>query len=241
MDSAIILPTYNESENIRDLILAIEDLNINPLILVIDDSSPDGTQEIVRELQRKFSNIMLVVRPRKMGLGTAIREGFRILESLPEKPEYVITMDADFSHNPRDIPRLIEYAMEGYDVVVGSRYIRGGAIKGWGPTRIIISRIANKIAKALIKLPVNDFTSGFRCYSMRYIQKVAPRLKSQRFEIQVEALKQAQLLGMKVTEIPITFENRKKGRSKLTLKEIINFLMCAIKYLSIVDVTEESY
>ena len=229
MSLAIILPTYNESENIRDLILAIEGLNINPLILVIDDSSQDGTQEIVRALQREFNNIMLVVRPRKMGLGTAIREGFRILASLPEKPEYVITMDADFSHNPRDIPRIIEYAMKGYDVVVGSRYIRGGAIKGWGSTRIIISRIANKIAKALIKLPVNDFTSGFRCYSMRYIQKAVPKLKSQRFEIQVELLKQAQLLGMKVTEIPITFENRKRGRSKLTLKEIINFLIFAIK------------
>ena len=229
MDSAIILPTYNESENIRDLILAIEDLNINPLILVIDDSSPDGTQEIVRELQGEFSNIMLVVRQRKMGLGTAIREGFRILASLPEKPEYVITMDADFSHNPRDIPRLIECAIKGYDVVVGSRYVEGGAIKGWGPTRIIISRIANKIAKALIKLPVNDFTSGFRCYSMRYIREAAPKLKSQRFEIQIESLKQAQLLGMRVTEIPITFENRKKGKSKLTLKEVINFLVYAIK------------
>jgi len=229
LNSAIILPTYNESENIRDLILAIEDLNINPLILVIDDSSPDGTQEIVRELQGEFSNIMLVVRPRKMGLGTAIREGFRILASLPEKPEYVITMDADFSHNPRDIPRLIECAIKGYDVVVGSRYVEGGAIKGWGPTRIIISRIANKIAKALIKLPVNDFTSGFRCYSMRYIREAAPKLKSQRFEIQIESLKQAQLLGMRVTEIPITFENRKKGKSKLTLKEVINFLVYAIK------------
>jgi len=229
LDSAIILPTYNESENIRDLILAIEDLNINPLILVIDDSSPDGTQEIVRELQGEFSNIMLVVRQRKMGLGTAIREGFRILASLPEKPEYVITMDADFSHNPRDIPQLIECAIKGYDVVVGSRYVEGGAIKGWGPTRIIISRIANKIAKALIKLPVNDFTSGFRCYSMRYIREAAPKLKSQRFEIQIESLKQAQLLGMRVTEIPITFENRKKGKSKLTLKEVINFLVYAIK------------
>jgi len=229
LESAIILPTYNESENIRDLILAIERLNINSLILVIDDSSPDGTQEIVKKLQMEFNNIMLITRPRKMGLGTAIRDGFKILASLPEKPEYVITMDADFSHNPKDIPRLLQHAKEGYDIVIGSRYIRGGAIKGWTPTRIIISRIANRIARSLIGLPVNDFTSGFRCYSIKYILKALPDLKSRRFEIQIETLKLAQLLKMRVAETPIVFENRKRGRSKLTIKEVINFLIHAIK------------
>lgn len=229
METAVILPTYNESENIRNLILAIEELNINPLLLVIDDSSPDGTQEIVKKLQMEFSNIILIVRPRKMGLGTAIRDGFKILVSLSEKPKYVITMDADFSHNPKDIPRLLECAKEGYDIVIGSRYIRGGAIKGWTPTRIIISRIANRIAKSLIGLPVNDFTSGFRCYSTKYILKALPKLKSQRFEIQIETLKLAQLLKMKVVETPIIFENRKRGKSKLTIKEVVNFLLHAIK------------
>lgn len=229
MEAAIILPTYNESENIRDLILAIEGLNINPLILVIDDSSPDGTHEIVKNLQKEFSNIMLVVRPRKMGLGSAIIEGFKILSSLPDKPEYVITMDADFSHNPKDIPRLLQHAKEGYHIVVGSRYIKGGTIKGWSPTRIIISKTANKIARLLIRLPVNDSTSGFRCYSMRYILKALPKLKSRRFEIQVETLKLAQILGARVAEAPITFVNRKRGRSKLTVKEVARFLLYAIK------------
>lgn len=229
MRAAIVLPTYNESENIRNLILAIEELKINPLILVIDDSSPDGTQNIVRGLQREFNNIMLVVRPCKMGLGTAIREGFKILASLPERPEYVITMDADFSHNPNDIPRLLRYAEKGYDVVVGSRYIKGGAIKGWSILRITISKIANKIAKNLIRLQINDYTSGFRCYSMRYILRVLPNIKSQRFEIQIEMLKLAQLLGMRVAEIPIIFENRRRGKSKLSIKEMINFLLYAIK------------
>jgi len=195
----------------------------------VDDSSPDGTAEIVRRMQRKFKNIMLVVRPGKMGLGTAIRDGFRILSSLTNRPDHVITMDADFSHNPRDIPRFLQYAEKGYDLIVGSRYIRGGEIKGWSPSRIIISRTANKIAKALIRLPVNDFTSGFRCYSMKYILKATPNLKSRRFEIQVETLKKAQQLKMRVTEIPITFINRKKGKSKLTIKEIINFLTYIIK------------
>ncbi|MCX8171460.1 MAG: polyprenol monophosphomannose synthase, partial [Candidatus Bathyarchaeota archaeon] len=197
MDLAVILPTYNESENIRDLILAIEGLKIKPLILVIDDSSPDGTGEIVKDLQKEFGNIMLVVRPCKLGLGSAIIKGFRILASLPRKPEYVITMDADFSHDPNDIPRLLQHAKKSYDLVVGSRYVRGGAIKGWSPIRVIISRTANKMAKTLIRLPVNDFTSGFRCYSMRYIIKALPRLKSRRFEIQIETLKLAQMLGMR--------------------------------------------
>lgn len=231
MKPAIILPTYNESENIRDLILAIEGLDINSIILVIDDSSPDGTWKIVKELQREFDNIMLVVRPSKMGLGTAIRDGFKILSSLENRPDHVIAMDADFSHNPQDIPRFLKYAEKGYDLIVGSRYIKGGEIKGWPSSRIIISKIANKIAKTLIRLPVNDFTSGFRCYSMKYILKATPNLKSKRFEIQIETLKQAQRLGMKVTEIPITFRNRKKGKSKLTIKEILNFLLYIIKSL----------
>lgn len=230
MEAAIILPTYNESENIRDLILAIERLNINPLILVIDDSSPDGTQEIVRSLQKDFKNIILIVRPRKMGLGTAIINGFKTIISLPDKPEYVITMDADLSHNPKDIPRLIQHARGGsYDIVVGSRYIKGGGILGWTPTRIIISGIANKMAKAILRLPINDLTSGFRCYSTKYIIKAAPELKSKRFEIQIETLKLAHNLRMKVTEAPIKFVNRKRGKSKLTMKEILNFIEFIMK------------
>jgi len=231
LESAIILPTYNESENIRDLILAIEGLKIDPLILVIDDSSPDGTQEIVKGLQSEFSNIMLIVRPRKMGLGTAIREGFKFLISLPIKPKYVITMDADFSHDPRDVPRLLEHAKEGYDVVVGSRYVEGGEIAGWTPSRVMTSKMANKVARATIRLPISDFTSGFRCYSIGYVQKALPNLRSKTFEIQIETLKQAKSLNMKVAEIPIKFVNRKRGKSKLSIREIIDFSIFIAKTL----------
>lgn len=229
LELAVILPTYNESRNIRNLILAIERLSIDSLILVIDDSSPDGTQDIVRGLQRDFDNIMLVVRPCRMGLGTAIRDGFRILASLVERPAYVVTMDADFSHDPADIPGLLKCAMRGYDIVVGSRYVKGGAIIGWPPIRMVISRVANRLARMLIRLQVRDFTSGFRCYSMRYIILALPRLRSRGFEIQVETLRLAQLFGVRVAEVPITFVNRRLGRSKLSVKEVINFLTYLVR------------
>ncbi|MBS7654143.1 MAG: polyprenol monophosphomannose synthase [Candidatus Bathyarchaeia archaeon] len=232
MELAIILPTYNESENIEDLILAIEDLNIDLNILVIDDSSPDGTSEIVRRLQKRFSNVMLIVRQCKMGLGTAIRDGFKFLMSLPDKPKYIVTMDADFSHDPKDVQRLLERAKEGYDIVVGSRYMKGGEIMGWSFSRRITSKMANKMAKATIRLPISDFTSGFRCYSMDYVQKTLPNLQSKTFEIQIETLKQAKILKMKVAEIPIMFINRKRGKSKLSIREIMDFSIFIMKTLN---------
>ncbi|MBS7634653.1 polyprenol monophosphomannose synthase [Candidatus Bathyarchaeota archaeon] len=231
MELAIILPTYNESENIESLILAIENLNIDLNILVIDDSSPDGTSEIVRRLQKRFSNVMLIVRQCKMGLGTAIRDGFKFLMSLHVKPKYIVTMDADFSHDPKDVPRLLEHAKEGYDVVVGSRYMKGGKIAGWGFSRRVTSKMANKMAKAAIRLPISDFTSGFRCYSIDYVQKALPNLRSKTFEIQIETLKRAKLLNMKVAEIPILFINRKKGKSKLSAREIRDFSIFIMKSL----------
>jgi len=232
MELAVVLPTYNESENIRDLILAIESLDIDCGILVIDDSSPDGTAEIVRELQKDFSNLMLIVRPCKMGLGTAIREGFKYLMSLPNKPKYIVTMDADFSHDPSILPHLLRCAEKNCcDIVVGSRYIEGGGIVGWSIFRKIVSNVANKMAKAVIRLPINDFTSGFRCYSANYVAKALPKLRSRRFEIQIETLKLAKLLEMRVTETPITFVNRKKGKSKLTIREIADFLILIMKLI----------
>ena len=228
---AVILPTYCEEENIPDIITSIENLKLNAKILVIDDSSPDGTEEKVRQLQQKYGNIIFLKRPYKMGLGTAITDGFKYLLSLKDPPDYIITMDADRSHNPKDIPKLLQKAMEGSDLVVGSRYCTGGKIKGWTTTRLIISKIANKIAQAIIKLPINDYTSGFRCYSKEYIKKALPKLHSQTYEIQIETLRQAKLLGFKVGEKPITFENRKRGKSKLTCNEVATFLKYILKTL----------
>ena len=230
-DVAVISPTYCEAENIGSLIQTIEDLDLNSVLLVIDDSSPDETQSIVEKLKAKYKNIILLSRPHKMGLGTAIVDGFRLLLSQPNPPKYIITMDADYSHNPSDIPRLLDLAKNGYDLVVGSRYCEGGIVKGWTVIRRVTSMVANKIASSLIKLLINDFTSGFRCYSKRCVQKVLPKLHSQTYEIQIETIKQAKLQNLKVGETPITFENRKKGKSKLTLTEIAAFSKYILKVI----------
>ena len=226
---AIILPTYCEAENIADIIHTIENLKLNSTLVIVDDSSPDGTQNIVRKLKENYKNIILLNRTRKMGLGTAIRDGFRFLLSLPKPPKYIITMDADYSHNPNDIPKLLQLAQKGYDLVIGSRYCEQGKVKGWKLTRLLISKTANKITRMLIKLPLNDFTSGFRCYSKEYIKKAIPKLHSETYEIQIETIRQAKLQNSKITEIPITFENRKKGKSKLTPTEITAFSKYILK------------
>jgi dolichol-phosphate mannosyltransferase len=226
---AVILPTYCEAENIADIINAIESLKLNSTILVIDDSSPDETQNVVEKLKEKYKNILLLKRPYKMGLGTAITDGFRFLLSLPEPPSYIITMDADYSHAPRDIPRLLGLAEDGSDLVIGSRYCMEGEVKGWKLTRLLISKVANKITGKIIRLQLNDFTSGFRCYSKGYIINALPKLHSETYEIQIETLRQAKLQNSKIGEIPIVFENRKKGKSKLTLTEIAAFSKYILK------------
>ena len=228
---AIILPTYCEVDNIESIINKIEKLKINATIIVIDDSSPDGTQGVVKKLQEKHGNIVLLSRPHRMGLGTAITHGFRYVLSQKDQPDYIITMDADSSHNPEDIPKLLSKAQKGYDIAIGSRYCKEGKVIGWKLDRLLISKTANKIARSLLKLPVNDLTSGFRCYSRQYVQKVLPKLHSQTYEIQIETLRQACIQNAKVTEIPITFTNRKKGKSKLTLNEIAAFSKYILKVL----------
>jgi dolichol-phosphate mannosyltransferase len=226
---AVVLPTYCEVENIESLIREIQGLRLNLLITVIDDSSPDGTAEIVKKLQKEYNNVLLLVRPQKLGLGTAIITAFRSILSLENQPNYIITMDADYSHNPQDIPRLVHIARSGCDLVIGSRYCRGGNIVGWHFMRRLISRVANIIASTIIGTKIHDCTSGMRCYSKRYVKTVLPNLHSQTYEIQIETIKQARLQGFRVKETPITFENRKRGKSKLTKAEFQAFLSYIIK------------
>jgi glycosyltransferase involved in cell wall biosynthesis len=219
-----LLPTYCEAGNIESIIREIKALKPDSLIIVIDDSSHDGTGRIVKRLQAKYANIRVVTRPAKLGLGTAITDGFRIVLSLDNPPDYIISMDADYSHNPEAIPKLLTTAQEGYDLVIGSRYLDGSRIVGWHTMRRLISRVANFIASTVLGVRIRDCTSGFRCYSKRYVESVIGHLHSQTYEIQIETVKQAWIRGFKVKEIPITFENRKRGKSKLTKSEFQGFL-----------------
>jgi dolichol-phosphate mannosyltransferase len=221
----IILPTYGEADNISKLIADIEDLKLNASILVIDDSSPDGTAKIVQEEQCKYPNITLYVRPQKKGLGTAITEGFKIFLSAQNPPKYIFTMDADYSHNPQDIPQLLATMKEcDCGIVIGSRYVKGGKIDGWPFTRKIISKTANFIAKVSLGLKLHDCTSGFRCYSTRFLKETVNDLHSYTYEIQIETVRQAVLRKFNVKETPILFVNRKRGKSKLSLTEVKSYL-----------------
>jgi dolichol-phosphate mannosyltransferase len=225
----VILPTYCEAQNIEKLIDEIEDLNLNTSILVIDDSSPDGTSDIVRKCQKKHDNILLFKRPKKSGLGTAITDGFRIFLSVKNPPKYIITIDADYSHNPKDIPRLISTAKTGCGLVVGNRYCKGGGAVNWSLFRLALSRIANIIASVVIGANLHDYTSGLRCYSINLIKRTISDLHSQTYEIQIETIRQAHMRRFKIKEISIIFVNRKKGKSKLTFAEVQSFLLYILK------------
>ncbi|MGC8939232.1 MAG: polyprenol monophosphomannose synthase [Candidatus Bathyarchaeia archaeon] len=225
----VILPTYCEASNIKRLIAEIENLNIKASILVIDDSSPDRTADIVRMLQKKYENILLYVRPKKLGLGSAITDGFKIFLSLKKPPKYIVTMDADYSHNPKDIPRLISVARNGNDLIIGSRYCAGGRIFKWNFFRLIVSKVANGLASFVVRAGIKDYTSGLRCYSAALVHEIVQDLHSHTYEIQIETIKQACRRKFSITEIPITFVNRKRGKSKLSTNEIRDFISYMLK------------
>lgn len=220
----IILPTYCESANIDKLIRELEDSDMSLSILVVDDKSSDGTADIVRKLQKEYRNVLLLVREKKLGLGTAITDGFKAYLSMKHPPKSIVTMDADYSHNPREIPKLVTPVREGCDLVVGSRYCPGGATREWSVGRMVISKVANLITKLRIDAEISDYTSGMRCYSTRLVKGIINDLHSQTYEIQIETIRQANSRGYRISEAPIVFANRKKGKSKLSINEIKDFL-----------------
>jgi len=220
----IILPTYCEAQNIEKLIDEIKNLKLNTSILIIDDSSPDGTADIVRKCEKKHDNILLMVRHKKLGLGTAITDGFRTFLSIKNPPKYIVTMDADYSHNPKEIPKLIATVQKGFDLVVGSRYYQGGNTRDWSIIRLALSKIANLLTNLRINAKISDYTSGMRCYSAKFVRGIINHLHSRTYEIQIETIRQAKLRNFRIREIPITFINRKKGKSKLSINEMKDFL-----------------
>ncbi len=223
-DVGVILPTYCEVANIERIVQEIENLNLRTTILVIDDSSPDRTADTVRALQKRYENVLLLVRPRKLGLGTAITDGFKAFLSLENPPKCIVTMDADCSHNPNDIMQLVSALKKKVDLVIGSRYCYAGKTVDWSIMRHTISKVANLTALMLVRAGIRDYTSGMRCYSAGLVKSILPDLHSTTYEIQIETIRQAHLRKFKIKEIPITFTNRKKGKSKLAINEIRQFL-----------------
>jgi dolichol-phosphate mannosyltransferase len=222
-DVGILPATYCEATNIGGLIEQIEHLNLKSKILIVDDSSPDGTADLVKSVQGRYSNIILVVRPKKMGLGTAITDGFKFFLSSKNPPRQIIVMDADYSHDPRDIKTLMSKMSDGVGLVIGSRYCKGGRIQGWPATRWLVSRIANMFARTIAGLRLHDCTSGFRCYSTKFLQASISNLHCTTYEIQIETARQARVKGFGIKETPVLFVNRKLGKSKLSRGEITGF------------------
>jgi|TARA_B100001079_G_scaffold36678_2_gene28064 dolichol-phosphate mannosyltransferase len=210
----IVTPTYNERKNIRELVSILFELNPDFHILVVDDSSPDGTAEIVEELQADCANLHLLSRNEKTGLGSAYIAGFNY--ALERDYEAVVQMDADMSHDPKDVPLLIE-AIENADLAIGSRYISGINVVNWPLQRLIISYGANIYTRLVTRLPVRDATGGFKCWRREALEAInLDGVRSQGYSFQIEMTYRVWLKGFRITEIPIIFVDRTVGESKMT-------------------------
>ena len=219
-DSLVIIPTYNEKENIAEIILAVFSLEKSFDILVIDDGSPDGTGKIVSDLIEsniKTSNkLYLIKRSGKLGLGTAYIEGFKF--ALNKNYKFIFEMDADFSHNPADLLRLYDScANQGYDVAIGSRYVKGVNVVNWPIGRVLMSYFASYYVRVITGMNVKDTTAGFICYSHKVLCTIdLDRIKFIGYAFQIEMKFTAYKFGFKIIEVPIIFTDRTKGSSKMT-------------------------
>jgi dolichol-phosphate mannosyltransferase len=216
--AAVVLPTYNERENIEAMIAALRSLPVYVHIIVVDDSSPDGTGELADQLSRDLAQVEVIHRSGKLGLGTAYAEGFA--RALAAGYDLVCTMDADFSHDPSYLPALIDGARRN-DLTIGSRYIRGGGVINWGRGRKLLSWGANTVAHMALGLKARDCTAGFRCYRRRVLETVDPAsIRANGYSYLIEMLYNVQRAGFTVGETPIIFADRRLGQSKISQSEI---------------------
>jgi dolichol-phosphate mannosyltransferase len=211
----VVLPTYNEAENIEPLVRAVLGALPDARVLVVDDTSPDGTGAIADRLAAELETVQVLHRPAKAGLGRAYVSGFA--HALAAGAGHVIEMDADFSHDPADLPRLLEAARGGADVVVGSRYVAGGGIVNWDLPRRAISRAGCGYARRVLGVPVRDLTGGFKCFRAEALQEIDyASVRSQGYAFQVELTFRALRHGLTVVELPIVFRERERGESKMS-------------------------
>ncbi len=216
MRKLVIIPTYRERENVSAMITKVFSLPEEFDILIIDDASPDGTADIVRSRQPEFPDrLFLLERPGKLGLGTAYITGFKW--ALEHGYDYIFEMDCDFSHNPDDLPRIYRTAVEGADVVIGSRYIQGVNVVNWPMRRLLMSFCASAYVRLITRMPVRDATAGFVCYSREVLQAIdLDRVRMKGYGFQIEMKYTAWRLGFRIREVSIIFMDRTAGISKMS-------------------------
>jgi len=214
----IIIPTYNEIENIEKMIRKVFSLPESFHVLIVDDGSPDGTADKVKELQKEYSDSLFIEeRKGKLGLGTAYIHGFKW--ALARKYEYIFEMDCDFSHNPDDLIRLLKACRDGADVAVGSRYVKGGNVSNWDMKRIILSYCASLYVRMILWFNVKDTTAGFKCYKRKVLETIdIDNIKFMGYAFQIEMKYTAYRKGFKIVEVPIIFVDRVLGTSKMSSK-----------------------
>lgn len=222
-DCVVVIPTYNEADNIGVLIpqiLAWPRFRV----LVVDDGSPDGTGDLVRELARSEPRVSLLTRPGKLGLGSAYLDGFR--RALAEGAAYICEMDADFSHDPCYLPELLATAEARADLVIGSRYVPGGGTTDWGIGRRMISKGGNLYARIILGLPVADSTGGYRCYRRRVLETInLGAVRSNGYAFQIEMAYRVHKAGFRIGELPIIFPDRRVGQSKMSRRIVLEALV----------------
>lgn len=214
----VIIPTYNEIENIEKMIHTVFSLPREFELLIVDDGSPDGTAAKVKELQKTYAaKLHIEERKGKLGLGTAYIHGFKW--ALARDYDYIFEMDCDFSHNPADLPRLLEACEKGADVAVGSRYVKGGNVSNWDMKRILLSYFASIYVRMILWIPVKDTTAGFKCYKRKVLESIElDKIKFMGYAFQIEMKYRAVKKGFKIVEVPIMFTDRVLGVSKMSTK-----------------------
>lgn len=221
-----MLPTYNEHENVERVVAGVRHLGHD--VLIVDDASPDGTGDIADRLAASDSGVRVLHRERKLGLGSAYEDAFTI--GLEEGTSLFVEMDADGSHRAQDLEAIVDAARGSGGLAIGSRYIRGGEIVGWAPHRLLLSRAANVYCRALLRLRAHDCTSGFRCYTREVLSAInLSEIVSQGYSFQIEMVYRTVKLGYPVVEVPIRFEERVAGKSKVSQGEIRRALWTVLR------------
>lgn len=223
MRALVIIPTYNEAENVRPIVQRVLELVPEAEVLVVDDNSPDGTGQMADEMAAGNPRVHVMHRPGKQGLGRAYVAGFHY--ALERGAERIIQMDADFSHDPRYIPELLRLSEE-YDVVVGSRWVPGGGVANWPVSRQLLSRFGNLYARMLAGLPVKDSTAGFKCYRREVIERIGiEQIQSTGYSFQLETITRALKCGFSIKEMPIIFVERAAGTSKMSKAIVVEAML----------------